>query len=102
MPDGATLHVQDIRADLAPQDLLVFTRDGAAAGKRLAREYQTRREAGLDVSWLNARALMREAAVAGHGGLLERGIGILHSPPWSELYTAIRLPAEFLCPPSVA
>ncbi|PYR93062.1 MAG: hypothetical protein DMF84_10665 [Acidobacteria bacterium] len=62
-----------IRADLAPQDLLVFTRDGAAAGKRLAREYQTRREAGLDVSWLNARALMREAAVAGDGALRIKG-----------------------------
>jgi glycine/D-amino acid oxidase-like deaminating enzyme len=58
-----------IRADLFPQDLLVFTRDGANAGKRLSREYQARRDAGLEVSWLNARALMRDAAIPGDGAL---------------------------------
>jgi glycine/D-amino acid oxidase-like deaminating enzyme len=62
-----------IRADLAPQDLLVFTRDGADAAKRLAREYHVRRDAGFDVSWLNARSLMRAAAIAGDGALRIKG-----------------------------
>jgi glycine/D-amino acid oxidase-like deaminating enzyme len=62
-----------IRADLGDQDLLVLTRDGAESAKRLAREYHTRRDAGLDVSWLNGRALMRDAAIAGHAGLRTKG-----------------------------
>jgi glycine/D-amino acid oxidase-like deaminating enzyme len=62
-----------IRADLAPQDLLVFTRDGAEAARRLSREYRARRDAGLDVSWLNARALVREAAIPGDGALRTKG-----------------------------
>ena len=62
-----------IRADLGDQDLLVLTRDGAESAKRLAREYHTRRDAGLDVSWLNGRALMRDAAIAGHAGLCTKG-----------------------------
>jgi glycine/D-amino acid oxidase-like deaminating enzyme len=35
----------------------------------LSREYQARRDAGLEVSWLNARALMRDAAIPGDGAL---------------------------------
>jgi glycine/D-amino acid oxidase-like deaminating enzyme len=66
---AAALRRYGIRADLSPQDLLVFTRDGADAGKRLAREYQARRDAGLDVSWLNARTLTREVAITGDGAL---------------------------------
>jgi glycine/D-amino acid oxidase-like deaminating enzyme len=66
---GAALRRFRIRADLAPQDLLVFTREGAEAARRLAREYHARRDGGLEVSWLNARALTREAAVPGDAAL---------------------------------
>ncbi len=62
-----------VRADLAPQDLLRFTSGGADAGKRLAREYQARRDAGLEVSWLNARALARDADIAGSGAIRVKG-----------------------------
>jgi glycine/D-amino acid oxidase-like deaminating enzyme len=62
-----------IRADLAPQDLLLFTRDGPDVAKRLSREYRARRDAGLDVSWLNARALTREAAIGGDAALRVKG-----------------------------
>jgi len=62
-----------IRADLGDQDLLVFARDGSEPAKRLAREYHARRDAGLDVSWLNGRALIRDAAIAGDGALRTKG-----------------------------
>jgi glycine/D-amino acid oxidase-like deaminating enzyme len=62
-----------LRADLAPQDLLFFTRDGADSARRLSREYRTRRDAGLDVSWLNARALTRDAAIAADGAIRTKG-----------------------------
>lgn len=62
-----------IRCDLADQDFVLFTRDGADAARRLKREYQARRDAGLDVTWLNASALKREAAIDGDGALKTRG-----------------------------
>jgi glycine/D-amino acid oxidase-like deaminating enzyme len=65
-----------IRADLGDQDLLVFTRDGADSAKRLAREYHARRDAGLEVSWLNGRTLMRDAAIAGDAALRTKGDAI--------------------------
>jgi glycine/D-amino acid oxidase-like deaminating enzyme len=62
-----------IRCDLADQDFFVFTRDGADAARRLKREYQARRDAGLDVTWLNGSALKREAAIDGDGALKTHG-----------------------------
>jgi glycine/D-amino acid oxidase-like deaminating enzyme len=62
-----------IRTDLASQDLLLFTRDGPDAARRLSREYHARRDAGLDVSWLNARALARDVAIAGDGAIRIKG-----------------------------
>ena len=46
---AAALRRLEIRCDLAPQDLLHFTRNGNDAARRLKREYQARRDAGLDV-----------------------------------------------------
>ena len=62
-----------IRADLAPQDLLLFTRDGADAARRLARDYQARRDAGVEASWLTARALGRDANIDGDGAIRIKG-----------------------------
>lgn len=70
---GAALRRLGIRADLAPQDLLFFTRDGADAARRLQREYQARRDAGVDVSWLNARALAAGTGVPGGGAIRSKG-----------------------------
>lgn len=70
---AAALRRFGIRADIGPQDLLVFTRDGTDAAKRLSREYHSRRDAGLEVAWLNGRALTRESAVAGDGALRIKG-----------------------------
>jgi gamma-glutamylputrescine oxidase len=70
---SAALRRFGIRAELAPQDMLTFTRDGADAARRLQREYQARRDAGLEASWLNARALAAETGIAGGGGIRAKG-----------------------------
>jgi glycine/D-amino acid oxidase-like deaminating enzyme len=62
-----------VRADLAPQDLLCFTRDGAEAARRLRREQQARREAGIDSAWLTPRAVAVEAGIGANGGIRTRG-----------------------------
>jgi glycine/D-amino acid oxidase-like deaminating enzyme len=70
---AAALRRLNIRCDLAPQDLLhVVTRDGAAV-KSLRREYQARRAAGLEHTWLTAAALARETAIDGGGAIRTRG-----------------------------
>lgn len=72
---GAALRRYGIRCDLAPQDLLLLA--GAADGpKGLRRDYQARREAGLDHSWLTAAAVQREAAVAAAGAIRTRGAAV--------------------------
>ena len=73
---GAALRRFGVRSELAPQDLLSFTRDGSDAARRLQKEYQARRDAGLDVSWLNARALAAEAGFSGAGGIRVKGDAI--------------------------
>lgn len=79
---SAALRRLGIRADLAPQDLLLFARDGGAtlpavasaeAGRRLQREYKARRESGLDCSWLTARAVSQEAGLTANGGIRTKG-----------------------------
>ena len=73
---GAALRRFGIRSGLAPQDLLYLTRDGGDAARRLQREYQARRDAGVDASWLNARALAAETAIVGNGAIRSKGDAI--------------------------
>ncbi len=70
---AAALRRLGIRADLAPQDLLYFTRDGAESARRLQREYKERRESGLECSWLTARAVSQEAGILANGGFRTKG-----------------------------
>ena len=44
----------------------------ATAGK-LLREYQARRDAGVDASWLAPRAVMAETSIAANGGIRTKG-----------------------------
>jgi glycine/D-amino acid oxidase-like deaminating enzyme len=70
---AATLRRLQIRCDLTPQDLLhVCGREGEEI-KRLRREYQARRDAGFEHSWVTPAALAREARIAGGGGIRTRG-----------------------------
>lgn len=70
---AAALRRLGIKSGLARQDLLLMTRAGSEGARRLEREYQARRDAGLEASWLNARALSAESALAGAGAIRTRG-----------------------------
>ena len=52
-----------IRADAVPADALTMARGSREFEKPLRREYDAQRDAGLEVSWLAASALAREASV---------------------------------------
>ena len=71
---SAALRRVGIRADVTPQDMIVLSR-GAQAGRQLQlqREYQARRDAGVEGSWLNARAVLAETAIPGSAGLRAKG-----------------------------
>jgi glycine/D-amino acid oxidase-like deaminating enzyme len=79
---GAALRRFGIRAELAPQDLLLIDSDGrlpsVASGKagRLQREYQARRDAGVEASWLSPRAISAETSIAANGGIRTKGEAI--------------------------
>jgi gamma-glutamylputrescine oxidase len=68
----AALRRLGVRCDLAPEDLVVFARDGQSA-RLLHREYQSRRDAGFDHSWVKPGALSRETALESGGGIRTRG-----------------------------
>ena len=70
---GAALRRLGIRAELAPQDLIFFTRDGGEAAKRLQREAHARRAAGVDASWLTARAAFAETSIVSNGAIRTKG-----------------------------
>jgi glycine/D-amino acid oxidase-like deaminating enzyme len=70
---AAALRRLGIRADLAPQDVLLFSRDEAEAARRLQREYKARRDGGLDCSWLPARAMAQEAGIAANAAIRTKG-----------------------------
>lgn len=72
---AAALRRFGIRADLDSSDLVSFART-SDAGRRLRREYQARRDAGLDHSWVTPAALTREFAISSAGGIRTRGAAI--------------------------
>jgi glycine/D-amino acid oxidase-like deaminating enzyme len=69
---AAALRRLEIRCDLSHQDLLLVAR-GPEDGKRLRKDYQARRDAGLGHSWLTPRAVEREAALSAAGAIRTRG-----------------------------
>lgn len=74
---ASALRRHGVRADFSPLDFLHFVRRDADAGRRLRREYQSRRDAGLEHSWVTPAALAREAAIDAAGGAIRtRGSGI--------------------------
>ena len=70
---SAALKRYGIKADVSAQDLLFFTRQGASAAKLLQRECEARRTAGVPASWLNARAVSAESAIAASGAIRTKG-----------------------------
>jgi glycine/D-amino acid oxidase-like deaminating enzyme len=73
---AAAIRRLNIKCDLVPQDLLRVVRRDPEAVKRLRREYDARRAAGFDHSWLTAAALTREASLEAGAAIRTRGFGI--------------------------
>lgn len=69
----AALRRLGARCDLAPAEFIQFTRRDQEASKQLRREYQSRREAGLDHSWMTPAAVTRDGALESGGGIRTRG-----------------------------
>lgn len=59
----AAMRRLSIRCDPAPLDALTFARASREGERPLKREYEAERDAGLEVAWLNAKALAREASI---------------------------------------
>jgi glycine/D-amino acid oxidase-like deaminating enzyme len=72
----AALRRLQVKCDLAPQDLLAFAPAAAAGTRQLRGEYESRRAAGLDHSWLTPAAFARETALESGGAIRTRGTSL--------------------------
>jgi glycine/D-amino acid oxidase-like deaminating enzyme len=70
---AAILRRLRIKCDLGAEDLLTLVDRDNDSLKRGRREYQSRRDAGLDHSWLSAAAVGKAAAVDAGGAIKTRG-----------------------------
>lgn len=70
---AAALRRLEIRCDLAPCDYVTIARARSDAARSLAREYQSRRDAGLEQSWVKPAAVKREVAIDNEGAIRARG-----------------------------
>lgn len=66
----------NIRCDLVPQDLLRLAARDRDEIKRLRREYDARRQAGFDHSWVTQAALGRETSLDDGAAIRTRGFAL--------------------------
>lgn len=72
----AALRRLNIKCDLASEDLLTFAARDPESARQLQREYQSRRAAGLEHSWLTPVAFARETALESGGAIRARGASL--------------------------
>jgi glycine/D-amino acid oxidase-like deaminating enzyme len=72
----AALRRLQAKCDLAPQQLLLYAPHEAGAARDLRREYEARRAAGFDHSWVTPAAFARETAIDGGGAIRTRGASL--------------------------
>jgi glycine/D-amino acid oxidase-like deaminating enzyme len=72
----AALRRLGVKCDLSPLDLLTLAPRDPETAKRLEREYQSRRSAGFDHSWLKPAAAAREIAIQSGGAIRTRGFSL--------------------------
>lgn len=65
-----------IRCDLAPCDCVTLARAYSESSRGLQREYQNRREAGLDHVWLKPAAVARLTAIESGGAIRTHGFSL--------------------------
>ena len=70
---AAALRRYAVRCDLAPQDVVTFAGVSPDAGRSLRREYDARRGADIEGTWLTSAALKRETALAAGGAVRTHG-----------------------------
>jgi glycine/D-amino acid oxidase-like deaminating enzyme len=70
---AAALRRYKIRCGLEPQHVLSFARPGEEAGRLLRREYDARRRAGVEGTWVMSAAVARETAIVSAGAIRTRG-----------------------------
>ena len=73
---AAALRRHNIRCDLVAQDVLSFVKSGAEAERLLKREYQARRNAGVEGTWLGPAAVSRETGLTLAGAIRTHGVVI--------------------------
>ena len=72
----AALRRLAVKCDLAPEDLLTFSSRDPQSSRLLRREYQSRRDAGLNHTWVTPAAVTREAAIESGGAIRTRGFAL--------------------------
>lgn len=72
----AALRRLGVKCDLAPLDLVTFARRDPEPARLLQREHQSRRDAGLEHSWLKPAAVTREAAIESGGAIRTHGLSL--------------------------
>lgn len=70
---AAALRRSRIQCQLSPADVLTIAVSGADGGRRLRREYEARRRAGVAGTWLVPAKVVREAAIASGGAIRTHG-----------------------------
>lgn len=70
---AAALRRLQVRCELVPCDLLRLAPATSEASRALRREYEARRAAGLDHSWMTAAAVSRDTALVTGGAIRTRG-----------------------------
>lgn len=65
-----------INCGLEPRDVLSFAGPGPEAGRLLQREYQARRDAGVEGTWLGPATVGRETALVSAGAIRTHGVAI--------------------------
>jgi glycine/D-amino acid oxidase-like deaminating enzyme len=72
----AALRRLGAKCDLTPADLIMFAGRDPESVRRLQREYQSRRDAGFDHSWIRPAAFGREAATESGGAIRTHGFTV--------------------------
>lgn len=72
----AALRRFGISCDLRPQDLLTVVAADRAAARAFRREYDARRDAGLDHRWMTPASVARDAAIESGGGIRTHAMAI--------------------------
>lgn len=70
---AAALRRYGVKCDLARRDVITVAPPAPEGGRQLRREYEARRAAGIEGSWVTPAVLARETAIESAGGIRTHG-----------------------------